>query len=75
MERSNWEADSRSAAQEIPCPLHNPKIHHSVHKNPNCNPALALYYKRNNSILALRQNLTLTFEKGNNSNNGNKAVT
>lgn len=69
MERSPWEADSRSAAQEIPCPLHNPKVQHSVHKNPNCTTKEITPFYRFAKIWHL------TFEKGNNSNNGNEAVT
>jgi hypothetical protein len=37
---SSWEATSRSATQEFPNILWNPKIHHCAHKRPPLDPVL-----------------------------------
>jgi hypothetical protein len=39
---SSWEADSRSASQEIPRLLWNPKAYYSVHNSPPLVPILSL---------------------------------
>jgi hypothetical protein len=41
IEQSPWEANSRSASQEIPLLLYNPKFHCRVHKTP---PLVTIHY-------------------------------
>jgi hypothetical protein len=41
MEHGSWEANSRSASQEISCLLWNPKVHYRVQKSSPLLPILS----------------------------------
>jgi hypothetical protein len=48
MEQSpSWEADSRSATQEMPPLLRDPKVHYRLHKGPPVVPILNHMHKIN----------------------------